>query len=233
MTFRIVTVTSGAPQQDYFCYDEFFKSIRNQGIEPLVLGGFLGLGTKAKLLYNAINNGQITEDITIFVDCYDLIFVRPITELVELFKTKDADVIISTEINCFPHDYKENMDEMGQGYLNSGFIIGYTDKVKLMLEAMDAANIPNDYHDESGWHHFNDQTLFQKVYTEQPVKIKLDTHSEMCQCLYGVYHEDMILEAGKIFIKEGMKEPYVLHWNGGAKTLSGSMKPVLNYLNLR
>jgi hypothetical protein len=240
-TYRVVTVYDKVPTQDYYCLRSFHASLARQGISPLVLSGFRGLATKPREVWMAITTGTVTEEIIIIVDSWDLVFQRSVDEMVEKFKQQSAPVIISAEINCFPVDYKSEFDaqkdddDKAHHYINSGFIMGYTPEVKKMLDAMDASNLRDDYYDAAGWHHFNDQTDYMKVFLEQPVQIKMDKHSEYSVSIYGMSDDDFSLEysgdAPVVRNKINNNEPFVLHWNGGAKSLN-NMKVVLKHLNL-
>lgn len=242
MSFQVVTISNRKPEHDYYCYDSWLKSLRNQGVEPLILPGFQGLNTKPRELWRAINDGRINADIVICCDSWDLIFQNPISKMVEDFLEENVGVIISAEINCFPDDYKEGMDAVAHpypdahNYVNSGFIIGYTSEVKKMLDAMGAEHYIDDYHDGEGWHHFNDQTSYMKAFVEQPVPIGLDRYSKYSTSVYGMNNDEFVLSQypdGTPMVRNRKHDSisHVIHWNGGAKSMN-NMKEVLQHLNL-
>jgi hypothetical protein len=143
------------------------------------------LASKPKGLYKAITQGLIDKPFIIFTDCFDYVFSESPKAMFRNFLTEfpDADVVVSTEKNCFPDDLKKEYDTIAEfkkvtspyRYLNSGMIVGATDAIKKCLEAMDLANVPNDHFDEEKncMVHPNDQKLWQEIFLKQPVKIEL------------------------------------------------------------
>lgn len=240
MNYRIVTVSDKRPHQDYYCYDSFFKSLR--GVEPLVLSNelmgerFYGLKTKPKWLYRAIKEGMITEDIIIACDCWDLVFQSHPANVTDIWYEYAADIVISSERNCFPADLKDDYDNLPYSssyrYLNSGMIVGYRDAIFSALEAMDLPNVPEDHRKEDGqMHHTNDQQLWMSLYLQQPVSMKLDYNQRLCNTLHSMKIEDLDFGENNIKNVETGFTPCSFHANGDAKT-SGLLQPILKHLNL-
>ena len=113
-----------------------------------------------------------------------------------------------------------------------------------VLEAMDAPNLPVDYHDSrKGYnHHFNDQAMYMDIYLRQPVKMKLDYDCIIAQNMQDVKEDELSLFGGcsaalnspminKIRNKETNTLPSIIHWNGGSKT-GWSREKILKHLNL-
>lgn len=238
--FKIVTVCSHYPQQDYFCLKEWHESLG--GIEPLMIQGmgkhYSGLGDKPKFLYEAIKAGLVKQRYTIFCDSFDLVFQGTPQRAINEFINREElyDLYISAERNCFPEVLKDEYDKLGTTtsfkYLNSGFIIGKTEAILTCLEAMNLQDVPDDYRNEDGsMTHINDQELWQHLFLKQPVKIGLDTETIFSNALHSMVLEDLDFSGEYIKNVETGNMPCSLHMNGSAKT-DGLREPILNHLKL-
>jgi len=242
---RVVTVCDEPPTQSYYCYDEFLMSLSKQGVLPLILGKrpgeYNGLASKPKLLLKAIQDGWIKEEYIIFCDCFDLVFQADVEYVVQRFHEFNADVVISAEKNCFPNDHKSDFDAFWRDvapteykYINSGFIVGRTASLRALLESMDLEHEPDDFvmPDGSVFHN-NDQLLFQRAWTIQPVRIAIDVHCILSWCMMNVGMDEVGFRLHRmVYNKSTDQYPATLHWNGGSKT-QGTMEPILKHLNLR
>lgn len=236
--YQIVTVANKRPTEDYYTFDEFFRSTHGEmvfilGSQPRAYGG---LGSKPRLLYHAIKNKQITAKHLIFCDCFDIVFVDAPRVLFEFYQEFNSSVVISSEKNCFPDTYKEQYDMLSDKpyrYLNSGMVVGETDAILAILEHIDAPNIPDDHwsDEKNCMINPNDQEYYQKVFLEQPVKISLDYDQILCNTLHSVAVDDLDFDGDMIFNKETKTCPISFHFNGGAKT-GGLREPILKKLNL-
>ena len=113
-------------------------------------------------------------------------------------------------------------------------IVGNTNAIMTCLEAMDAANLPVDYHDgRTGRnYHFNDQAYFMDIFLRQPVKIKLDRSCWVVQNMQDVHEEEIeFCSDGRILNTETGEKPSIIHWNGGSKD-KWSRNKILNHLKL-
>lgn len=242
---RIVTIANRWPHEDYYCYKSLFKSVGDNQI--LVLGQeqgeYTGLSDKPRILYNAIKEGKIPEKNIVFIDAFDVVFVDTLEIITSKFKSFDCPIIIGAEKNCFPGNFQKEYDRLphtsSYKYLNSGVIIGETEAILTVLEAMDAPNLPRDYHNtQNGTNfHFNDQAYYMDLYLRQPVKMKLDYNCEIVQNMQDVKEGDFILSQKSNVIPNGIinmetqSMPSIIHWNGGSKS-AGTMQPILQHLNL-
>lgn len=237
--YKIVTVCDRIPMQPYYCLQEWAKSL--QGVPPLILGttqgSFNGLGSKPKLLLKAINDGEVKEKYTIFVDCWDLVFARHPDMVWQNFILYNSPIVISSERNCFPADLKEQYDALPYTseykYLNSGMICAETEALKAALEAMNLAEIPYDYYDADAGRmvHINDQELWQHLFLKQPVPMVLDYNQLLCNCLQNVTLDDLDFTDTFIRNKETGMYPLIFHLNGSSKT-DGLREPILKHLGL-
>ncbi len=238
MSYKIVTVCNRAPSEPYYCLSEWFKSL--QGVEPLILGHnpgeYGGLGSKPRLLYNAIKEDKIKESHIIFCDCFDLVFATHPDELFKTYLGIEVPFIISSEKNCFPTDLKEEYDALATSespykYLNSGMIIADKYALFKVLEAMDAQNIPNDYFDGEKMVNPNDQAYYQYWFLRQPVPMAMDTKQILCNTLHSVIIDELDFSGSRIKNKITDTYPCSFHLNGNAKT-EGLREPILKHLGL-
>jgi len=237
--YRVVAISNRIPQEYYYTYHELFKSVGNH--EILILGQergqYTGLSDKPRILYNAIKNGEIKEDIIIFVDAWDVVFAHNLDVVYETYKSFNSDIVIGAEKNCFPACFKREFDlqpnKTSYKYLNSGVIIGNKDAIFTALEAMDAPNLPVDYFDgrTSTNYHFNDQAYYMDIYLRQPVKISLDKECVIAQNMQDVQEGELDFSNHYIRNIETYSFPLIFHWNGGSKD-KWSREPILKHLKL-
>lgn len=240
MSYRIVTIANRRPHEYYYTFDEFFKSL--QGEQVTVLGShpgeYGGLGSKPRLLYNAIKGGVFPEKYLIFCDCFDLVFAVKPKQLFYEYLNFQIPVMISAEKNCFPNTYKEEYDKKENHgspyrYLNSGMVVGETEAILAILESMDAANIPNDYWDteKNCQINPNDQEYYQHEFLKQPVKIELDYGQVLCNTLHDVELSELDFSHDRIANKTTASYPCSFHLNGASKT-GPCREPILKHLKL-
>lgn len=237
--YRVVTISNRKPTQDYYTYDQLFKSVGSH--EILVLGQqrgeYTGLSDKPRILYNAIKNNLIKEDIIFFVDAWDVVFASSLDEVYEKFKTFRCPIVIGAEKNCFPPNFKKEYDKLpsfsSYKYLNSGVIIGYKDAIMEVLEAMDAPNLPQDYRNNITQtnYHFNDQAYYMDLFLRQPVEMRLDYTCFIAQNLQDVTEDELGFSEHRIINNETKSYPSIFHWNGSSKD-KWSREPILKHLNL-
>jgi len=222
-----------------------FKSLKGEVL--LVLGQgemeYTGLSDKPRIIYNAIKNGLISSKNIIFIDAFDVVLVDTVEVIMTKFKSFNSPVVIGAERNCFPQNFCKEYDRLPYTssfkYLNSGVIVGETEAILTVLEAMDAPNLPRDYHDNiKGYnHHFNDQAYYMDLYLRQPVKMQLDYDCTIVQNMQDVTDGDYILSQNSTVIPNGIINmethsiPSIIHWNGSSKS-GGTMQPILKHLNL-
>ena len=244
---KIVTISNRIPTQDYYTYQYLQKSVGDN--EILVLGQqpgeYTGLSDKPRILYHAIKNGLITEKYICFVDAWDVVFADTLENIMEKYSSFNSPIVIGAEKNCFPAHFKKEYDRLphtsSYKYLNSGVIIGETEAILEVLEAMDAANLPRDYHNsQTGTnYHFNDQAMYMDMYLRKPVKMQLDYNCLIAQNMQDVNEDELIIFSGfageghfaNIINKETNSMPSIIHWNGSSKT-EWSREKILKHLNL-
>lgn len=239
--FKLVTVCTHYPPQDYYCLNSFIKSLSDNqivalGTEP---NTYSGLGSKPKLLYKVIKDGVLDSKYILFTDCWDFVFSISPKHLFESYMQwyPNIPIVISSEKNCFPSDLKNEYDALpftsSYRYLNSGMIVGETEAILAALEAMDLQNVPDDYRKEDGnMCHINDQELWQHLFLKQPVKMVLDYNQILCNTLHSVTLDELSFEPQGIRNIETGRVPCSWHFNGNAKTENNLRPTILKHLNL-
>jgi hypothetical protein len=233
----VVTVCSHFPTQDYYTHRAFFESCKKFGYLPIVLGRgneYGGLGSKPRLLKQAIESGQVNDTNIIFCDAWDIVFQQTPALCEEWMHTHPNKIWWNAEKNCFPNP--KFIDQFPETktpfrYLNSGFSVGPTELYFQALKEMKAEEIPNDKQNEDGsWSTPNDQEYFQKAYLFGNVPMGLDTRAQLCHTLAGVEPSELDFSEPLIRNKESGSTPIAIHANGGQKEI---WKPlILNHLNL-
>lgn len=237
---KVVICADKAPKEPYYLFLELLASLRRFGHEPLILGWgerWTGLGSKPRMLKQAIESGRITDDRIIFADAYDVIFESAPEAIDELaLKFYGNRLIFNAEKTCFPDASlaeKHPPTTSSFRYLNSGFSIGATGDYLYALKWMKADEIPDDSRDEQGRGiHPNDQDNWMRAFLSGKLPIALDTRCVLCQTLHGVTMDEFCLESEFIENRAMGSFPMAFHANGGSKT-SGVVEPILRKLKLR
>jgi len=222
MNIPVIAVSDKAPSESYYCYQEFHESLRRFGHEATILGfgePYRGMMSRLKLPLQYLRT--IRDEHVILTDCWDVLFLSSPVDIVEVFKTFSAPIVISAERTLFPaKDYGEYpAADSDVRYLNAGFIVAKRETLIALLEHLDVANQPDDFQrpDES-WQHFSEQELMHHAYVEQFVHIALDTHSMLCQNMFKTQPGEVIIEEMGIWNTITNSYPQSIHWNGPAKT---------------
>lgn len=236
--YTIVSICNRQPTEPYYCLNQWWETVKEY--KPLVISSigsnYQGLCDKPKFVYRAIKQGIIKTDFIIFCDSWDLVFATTPEEIIKKFLEFECDLVISAEKNCFPDDLKDEYDALPHTssfkYLNSGVIVGYTDKLLQALEAMEVESIPDDYFDGEKNIHFNDQFEYQKAFLKQPVHIKLDYQQVLSRTLHEAKLDELDFSEPRIRNIETNSYPCTLHMNGNGKSENGIREAILKHLNL-
>lgn len=241
----IVAVANEFPHHDYLVrgFNAFNKSCLRYGYEPEILGWhqpWRGLGSKPKLLKQAIERGEIKTDHIIFADAYDVFFSGEPGCILEGFLAQKAEIVWNAERNCFPNSEWAELhpkSEFRSRFFNSGLSVGRTDAYLRVLTQMRVDEKPDDYRKPDGtWHHENDQQWFMEKFLfgqcgEDEPKMNLDDGCRMFQNMVNVAPADLEFSEGGIKNVETQTIPLAWHFAGGAKT-AGLMEPILAHLKL-
>ncbi|XP_016839853.1 procollagen-lysine,2-oxoglutarate 5-dioxygenase isoform X1 [Nasonia vitripennis] len=205
----------------------FGDNVRVLGLGQAWRGGeiklYAGGGQKVNLLKEAIEEIKDDPDqIVLFTDSYDVIFLSSLEKISRKFKEwDDARVIFSAEEYCWPlkslaSEYPQV--KRGKRFLNSGGFIGYAPDIYAILTS---AEIKDDD---------DDQLFYTKVYLNSELrekhKIKLDHKSEIFQNLNGAIHDiELRFKGNEAYVQNTAYNtvPLIIHGNGFSKLLLNSL----------
>lgn len=209
MRLKVITVAT----QENYGLKMLRRSLDLAGMDYTVLGigeSWRGFGTKVILTRQYL---RTLEGYThfIFVDAYDTLFLKPITDY-------EGGIIFSSEKNCWP-DYNAPYPESKAifRYLNSGCYIAPIDEYLALTD-----QFPIDYSDD-------DQRYFTNIYLKSG-KIKLDTDCRLFQSYAFTDHNDLTLYHNKIINNHSQSEPAAIHFNG--KCLDPKVYSMIQYKDM-
>lgn len=164
---------------------------------------------------NSYLSEQTNNDIILFVDGYDSYFIDSIKIIVEKFINLNCDILMSSEINCFPDkSLKDKYDKNSSPfkYVNSGGFIGYTQPLKQAISKLldIQKNSTSEYKN-------NDQYLWSIYCMDN--NIKLDYDCNIFQCLHSTKPDYFELEGARYKNKITNSFPSILHANGNSEDI--------------
>ncbi|CAH8872001.1 unnamed protein product [Trichobilharzia szidati] len=189
----------------------------------------VGGGQKVNLLKHELSNTVYPDDqLIIFVDSYDVVFMQTLEKLLQEYQKFESKVVFSAEEFCWPKaDLKDLYPEVKPGekrYLNSGGFIG---PVSNLIKIVNHAPIKDDDDDQLYYTNiFLDSTL-RKEYD-----IQLDKTSRIFQNLNGAFNDVELRftdETGYLFNKVFSTTPVIAHGNGPIKVEFSSLSNYLAY----
>lgn len=142
----------------------------------------LGGGYKINLLRAALEPIKDDADqLIMFTDSYDVIFMSPLDDIVTKFRNTGARILFSAERYCWPEPELHSVyPTVGDGhvrFLNSGMFVGFA---KDVYEIIDETRLKDTD---------DDQLYYTRVFLDEAVrakhKIKLDHKSKVFQNLNG------------------------------------------------
>ena len=154
----------------------FQESARRFNIEPILLGWnqeWKGLWSKIWLIHEFCKSVG-DNDLILFADGFDCLFLSGEEEIVEKFKTFNFPAVFSGENNCHPSQNLHKFPDVGNGFkfLNSGgmmFEAGY------MAALLDHWGI---YPEKDMRHYFDDQGFFHDLFLLQRA-VKIDYNADI------------------------------------------------------
>ncbi len=210
---RVITVSNRVTPG----LNRYLASCRHFGIEPEILGvdePFPAMG--ARLIYVIRRLRELPEDeIVLFSDSWDVVFVRSLDDLEEVFLTFDAPCVFSAEPHFLyikPDKHKQwqryptATDDGLYRFLNGG---GWIARAGYMADMLEAIDCPPDY--------TCDQTLFNGWFVEHPNSLVLDHEQKIFSSTIfreGFEHLDFETNAGFLRNKQTGSAPYLVHFGG-------------------
>ncbi|XP_039763255.1 procollagen-lysine,2-oxoglutarate 5-dioxygenase isoform X2 [Pararge aegeria] len=227
--------------EDTHGLQRFLRSTKMHGIDVEILGmgqkwdgGNMknpGGGQKVKLLKQKILSMQKLPDreqIIIFTDSYDVMYLADLNVIVDKFKSMDVRVLFAAEPFCWPDASlakKYPNTTVTNPYLNSGGIIGYLPELKKILNMKEIANRDDD------------QLFFTEAYLNEDLRLTyhlaLDHKSEIFQNLHGALSDIKLItnsttECPYLVNLLNNARPLIVHGNGPSKI---TLNHFSNYLN--
>lgn len=231
----VLTISTHVPVEPYYHYHEFVRSCQKQGVNPVFLptDTWRGLCSKPKILQAYLEKEGANFKTMIFCDSWDVVLVDSVDRIMHEFDEFGKPIVFNAERNCFPRSDLANMFPTSltpYRFLNSGFIVGYTDAIMQMLDDMKAKEIPDDYQRADGsWQNTNDQELFSLWYLAHQQKAALDYNARICQTLHAAEPEEFSLDGGKVKSNITGNFPCAFHGNGGGKAW---LETIMRWLNV-
>ncbi len=213
-------------------FRRYLASCEHFGIEPEVLGmgePFPAMGTKLVHLQARLRELPETE-IVLFSDCWDVVFVRGLNDMENIFLSFDTPCVFSAEPNFryAKPDMKLQKQRYPAGseaglyrFLNSGAWIGRAGYMAKMLDEIDC---PPDWD--------CDQTLFHDWYIDHPDGLMLDHEQKLFATTIfreGFENTDFEVVDGEFRHKPNGTTPFLVHFGGENPACSGKVLDMLPF----
>jgi hypothetical protein len=153
-------------------------------------------------------------DIACFIDAYDVLAFANETEIVGKFREYGHNILLSTELNCYPtylkpqYDALKKKDHSNFNYVNSGGYMGYVKDLREMF-AWKTEEEMRAICEDGG-----DQHFFALYYLTHMDNVGLDTRQEIFQSLYKVRWIELQFESGRLYNTVLKTYPCFVHFNG-------------------
>ena len=166
------------------------------------------------------------DDLVCFIDAYDVLAWGGVEEIVAKFRAYNCQVLMSSELNCYPAENRARYTETDQyvseyamktpqshyRYLNSGGYLGTCRAIRRML----AWKSPDEMRDLCS--RGGDQNYFTEYYLawagDPDVGIRLDDQQAIFQSMYKVDLACFGFYGGRILNQVMGQSPCFLHFNG-------------------
>jgi len=154
------------------------------------------------------------DDIVLFTDAYDVLVNSNEETIVERFTKYNTDLVISSELNCYPERFKDTFDQFentnNYKYINSGGYIGYKRAIMKVFTWKAPEEIIR-LSDDGG-----DQAYFMEYYlANRDRSVKIDKECKLFQCLHSLSFSDIKFKAGQLHNIGLNIAPCFIHFNGG------------------
>ena len=218
MTFHIFTCATDLHKLIYLKQSEELHDVRVTCLMPNEWIGFYY--TKIKVMQDAIENLP-NDDIVLFIDAYDVLINGNIDEIIEKFNSYNCDVLLSSELYCWPPYYKAELDNEVKSntkykYANSGGYIGYVKNMKELFAWRTEEEKINMCRDHG------DQAYFMRYFTDnhKHKNIKLDTDARIFQSMVFVSWKEIDFRNGRMYNNVLNSYPNFIHFNGSSMLTS-------------
>lgn len=240
MSVPVVCVSSHEPQQDYYRFGAFKRSLARFKCDPVVLGfgePWQGLMTKPNHFMAWLRAGHCApDDRVILVDCWDVIFCESPEFVSERCRHLFGDaVVFNAEKACWPlAELAVHFEDQGTPwrYLNGGVMCGPAGRLLAMFESMNLESYGFDRVDEATGLRIepNDAVPLVMTFVNQPVPVVVDGKCQVMQSFSACSADEFDITSLGVVNKLTGTVPAILHFNGASK--NDIMPVVLQTMNL-
>jgi hypothetical protein len=210
---HIFTIASDKNKLQYLSESEKNHSIK---INYVLLDKWNGHYDKLMYMKNCIQDIP-PDDIVCFIDAYDVLINSNEYDIIKNFKHYNCNILVGAELNCFPGDYKEKIDNINTNfenfykYINSGGYIGYSKYLKEMLYWK------NDEEIKKICTNGGDQTYLIEYYLENYMdkNVAMDIYCKVFQNMHWVDWNSIIFKNGIVYNTVMDTNSSFIHFNGG------------------
>lgn len=207
----------------------FIHSCNNYGLRYKILGldyewsgGNMadspGGGMKLNLLKEELKNYK-KDEIILFSDSYDVIFLSGEKEIMEKYTDYNSDIVFAGERKCWPNESIKTIFT-GKGkykYINSGGFIGKVDTIRKLIDV--------EFEDT-----YDDQYLIHSRYESFKKNILIDEECKIFQTSSNDT-KDLEIMYQKNRLKNNVYDTYPCHYHGnGGKNTKVIYNNICNYL---
>ncbi len=179
----------------------------------------------------------------LYVDARDCLFVRPLKAICDDFNDFGWPIVFSADRDCYPHydpGWKDRFKKQPNGYnfLNAGVFMAERTALEQAFDNIRDMSklVENDLIPSSAPFYFrDDQHLWQAMYVEERVPIKLDYRSSLFCNASLMEHDNFVFtkstEETPVVLRNG-STPSVIHFSGGGSLAIPYFAWVLNLVPL-
>lgn len=233
---EVLSICNRHPVEGYYTWTAFHESLARFGFKALLLGWqeeWKGLMTKPRKLREWLRKGESKADLVAVCDSWDSVWQKSPAKMEDEFSGLGIDILIGAERSCFPdHSLAESHPKTASSfrYVNTGLILAKPKALLEFLEDMNLDAIPDDGEVDSNPHP-NDQNYVMRQFLRRRQNTMLDSRTQFVANLCGVGSKEIDLSGELVKVSETGSAPFVLHFNGPAKT-NGLREPILKKLKL-
>lgn len=184
-----------------------FSSFSGWNVQVIGLGKkWNGYKTRINLYIDYLKTQNNPDQITILIDCYDVLCVSDSHEFKKKFESYGSSLIVGSEkvcsMNCRPPLKFNKFHQQKKNYPNGGFIVGKVKDLLFLWEWVLEQGLMKD--DQIAVSHFMD---------EFPEKVSLDTLHLLVYNDNNGKSADIEIQKGKIIVNN-QYNPYFIHFPG-------------------
>ena len=162
---------------------------------------------KLELFYEILGDYP-TDEVILYTDAFDTYFLSDENEILEKFKSFNADIVFGHEKNCWPNIKNEPKLYPNGDFINAGVYIGVNSKIRKLMEYCMHLNSLRFYDDQHAF-------LILTKLMREGIKVEVDLNRELIFNLdiNDLNQFDTIDD--RLINKDTKIKPCILHANGG------------------